>query len=244
VNTTAVREDRGGYRVTGEKHYVVNGTQADLVVTLVRTGSQPDTRMLKGCSFAVIDAHAEGISRTPQPMAGWRSADTARIDFKEVAIGEDCLLGEPGQALRQIMRAMNFERLAAGLSAVGGVRHCLDQLRGGISERRVGGAPLSRNSAIQHQVADLQSEFETVRQYAYHAAWLQSEGRLDSFAAATAKLRATELEMTAAERFVQYQGASGYLADSVAARVYRDAIGGTIGGGPSELMRRMIFELA
>src|SRR5215831_3315068 len=121
--------------------------------------------------------------------------------------------------------------------------HCLDQLRGGISERRVGGAPLSRNSAIQHQVAALQSDFETVRQYAYHAAWLQSEGKLDNFTAATVKLRATELEMAAAERFVQYQGARGYLADSDAARIYRDAIGGTIGGGASELMRRMIFEL-
>lgn len=243
VNTRAVPEG-DGYRVTGEKHYVVNGSQADLIVTLVHNGSQPDTRMLRGCSFAVIDAHADGISRSPQPMAGWRSADIAKIEFRDVAIGADCLLGAPGQALRQITQAMDFERLVAGLSAVGGVRHCLDRLCHGISERLVGGAPLSRNPAIQHRVADLQSEFETVRQYAYHVAWLHSEGRLDRFASATVKLRATELEMAAAESFVQFQGARGYLAESDAARIHRDAIGATIGGGASELLRRMIFELA
>ena len=243
IQTTAVRQPDGSYRISGGKHYVVNAMQADLIVVLVRTGLRPETRFLRGCSFAIIGGCSAGIVRRPQEMLGWRSADIGRLEFDDVLVAEDSFIGARGQALRQMTKAIDFERLVAGLLAVGGARYCLEQTRKSVNERRVGGTPLGRNSAIQHRLAEMQSDFELVCQYARHAAWLQSKGRLDRVTAAVVKLKATELSNSISVAFLQYEGAHGYLAESNAARVYRDSPGATIAAGASELMRQMVYDL-
>jgi acyl-CoA dehydrogenase len=243
ICTTAEQDRDGSYRVNGEKWYVANGSQADFFVTLVRTGA-PAGRVLSGASLLVIDAGSEGIHRRSQPMAGWHGADICRVEFADVAVSPACLLGRPGHALLQLMKALDFERLVAGLLAVGGVSHCLDLLQSYVDERHIRGAPLSANQIIRHQIADFYGDFEMLRHYAYHAAWLHSRGRLDSRTASILKLKATELAVAAAQKCVQYHGARGYLRESAAGRLYRDAIGGTIAGGASELLREAIYQYA
>jgi alkylation response protein AidB-like acyl-CoA dehydrogenase len=141
-----------------------------------------------------------------------------------------------------IVQALDFERLAAGLLALGGAQHTMRILDERIREHRVRDVPLSGHQAVRHRVADLSAELAVVRQYGYHAAWLQSQGRLDTHAASVLKLKATELAREAAQACAQLHGASGYLEDSVVARLYRDAIAGTIAAGASELVRDLIFE--
>lgn len=244
IRTTAKRHGDGSYRLNGEKAYVTNGSTADLIVTLARTDERASGRVLAGCSLLLVDSHASGVASVPQTMTGWRSGDIASIEFADVCVAENRILGRAGQALVQMMAALDFERLVAGLLAVGGVGYCIDLLAETVSGRQVRDAPLSANAAIRHQIAELESDYELVRHYAYHAARLQASGRLDSRTASILKLKATELAMVAARTCLQYQGARGYLRDSAAARLYRDAAGGCIAGGASELMREMIFELA
>jgi acyl-CoA dehydrogenase len=244
IRTTATRVADGSYRVSGEKWYVVNGSRAGFFVALVKTRQGPVGKALSGASLLLIDSDTDGISRRRQPMTGWDGADICRVEFADVAVPEDRLLGGRDQALLQLMQALDFERLVAGLLAVGGISYCLELLQGYVNERQVRDAPLSANQIVRHQLADFYSEFEILRHYAYHAAWLQSTGRLDTRTASILKLKATELAVTVAQKCVQYHGARGYLRESAAGRVYRDAIGGTIAGGASELLRETIYQYA
>jgi acyl-CoA dehydrogenase len=244
MRTTAEQSADGSYRVNGEKCYVVNGSQADFFVTLARTREAPVGKALSGASILIIDSANDGITRWPQPMTGWQGADICRIEFSDVAVPRDCLLGRRDSALLQLMHALNFERLVAGMLAVGGISHCLDVLQAYVSERQVQDAPLSANQVIRHQIADFFADFEILRHYAYHAAWLHSCGHLDTRTASILKLKATELAVAVAQKCVQYHGARGYLRDSVASRLYCDAIGATIAGGASELLRELIYEYA
>lgn len=241
--TIAKPHGSGGYSISGEKVYVTNGSTADFLVVLARTGRQPAHKVLSGVSLFLIDAHSRGIDRYPQPMLGWRSADIARVQFADVEVQEDRVLGRVNQALIHIMKALDFERLVAGLLALGGAGFCLDLLHKFVTEHHVGDRPLSANAAVRQEIAELDGEYHLIRQYAYHVAWLQSKGGLDTRSAAILKLKSTELAVAASHKCVRYQGAQGYLAESAAARIYRDAVAGTIAGGPSELMREMIFEL-
>jgi acyl-CoA dehydrogenase len=242
VCTTAELAADGSYRVTGEKSYVVNGSQADLFVTLARTRAAPVGKALSGVSILIIDGASDGIKRWPQPMAGWQGADICRIEFTDVAVSPHCLLGRRDSALLQLMHALNFERLVAGLLAVGGIAYCLDLLQEYVSERRIQDAPLSANQVIRHQISDFQGDFDMLRHYAYHAAWLHSCGQLDVRTASILKLKATELAVSVAQKCAQYHGAPGYLRESAASRLYVDAIGGTIAGGASELLRELIYQ--
>jgi acyl-CoA dehydrogenase len=244
VRTTAERAADGSYRINGEKCYVVNGSQADFFVTLARTREAPVGKALSGASILIIDSANDGIRRYPQPMAGWQGADICRIEFADVAVSPGCLLGQRDSALLQLMQALNFERLVAGLLAVGGISYCLDLLQAYVSERHIQDAPLSANQIIRHQVGDFYGDFEMLRHYAYHAAWLHACGRLDARTASILKLKATELAVVVAQKCVQYHGARGYLRDSVASRLYLDAIGATIAGGASELLRELIYQYA
>jgi acyl-CoA dehydrogenase len=97
----------------------------------------------------------------------------------------------------------------AGLLAVGGIAHCLDLLKEYVGERRIQDAPLSANQVIRHQISDFQGDFEMLRHYAYHAAWLHSRGHLDVRTASILKLKATELAVAVAQKCSQHHGARG-----------------------------------
>lgn len=243
LRTRAVPDEDQGYRVTGTKCHVANGSQAGFFVTLART--RPDRSGadgLTGASLLVVDADLPGVTRTAEPMLGWHAADICQVDFEDVPVPANRLLGRPERALLQLMRALDFERLVAGLLAVGGTIHCLDLLDAFVREHQVKGAPLSANQAVRHRIAELSSDLDLVRHYGYHAAWLHGQGLLDTRTASVLKLRATELAVAAAQACVQYHGARGYLENATAARLHRDALAGTIAGGPSELLRDLIFE--
>ncbi|MEV4441892.1 acyl-CoA dehydrogenase family protein [Streptomyces sp. NPDC049577] len=232
----------GGFRVDGRKCHVANGSGAGFFVTLVKTRRTSGDRGLSGASLLVIDADAPGVTRTPQPMTGWRSADVCRVDFDDVRVPANALVGRRDMALLHLMKALDFERLVAGLLAVGGVGYCLELLDGFVRRHRVKDVPLGSHQAVRHRVAELTGELELVRTYAYHAAQLHAQGRLDTRTASVLKLKATELAVSAAQACVQYHGARGYLEDAAAARLYRDAMAGTIAAGASELMRDMIYD--
>jgi alkylation response protein AidB-like acyl-CoA dehydrogenase len=234
----------GSYRVTGKKLYVTNGSAASFFVTLVKTGTGPAGKVLSQASLLVIDADLPGITRHEQPLLGWRSADVCTVEFADVLVPTSGLLGRRDRALTQLMKALDFERLVAGLLAVGGISYCLEQLRSFVRDHRIGDSPMSARQAIRQQVADLDCDFELISQYALYAARQQCLGRLDTRTASVLKLKSTELAVAAAEQCLRYHGARGYQRDSAVSRLYRDAIGGAIAGGVSELLRDMIYELS
>lgn len=241
---TVAEPDGGGWRVTGCKRYVANGMIADQLITLVRTGGGGARSGLAGANLLIIDGSAPGLRRTPVPLLGWHSAGVAHVELDGVAVPAGGLLGRPGRALLHLMAALDVERLVAGLLAVGGARHGLELLGRFVRDHRVRDAPLSANQAVRHRVADLAADLAVVRHFAYGAAAHQGRGRLDTATASIVKLKATELATAVAQACTQLQGAAGYEAGAVAARLLRDSAAGTIAGGASELLRDLIFESA
>lgn len=240
--TIADADGAGGYRLRGRKSFVANGSQAGYFIVLARTKATSTDRGLPGASLLLVDADAPGITRRPQPMLGWRAADITEIEFDDVPVAAGQLIGKPERALLYLVRALDFERLVAGLLAVGGVRYCLRLLKEFARSHRIGDTPLGSYQAVRHRIADLDAQLELVHGYAYQAATRQSLGQLDTKSASVLKLTATELAVTAAQVCVQYHGARGYLDEATTSRLYRDAMAGTIAAGANELLRDHIFE--
>lgn len=246
VRTRAEPDGTGGFLLCGRKLHVANGSQAGLIITLARVGrpagDAEHQRSLSGLALFAVDAEARGVTTIPEPMLGWRSADVCTVDFDAVHVPADAIIGKPGRTLIYLAQALEFERLVAGLLAVGGTAFCVSLLDEFTRSHRINGAALSVNQAVRHRVAELSADLALVEQYGRYAAQQHALGRLDSRVASILKLKATELAVTAAQACVQLHGARGYAADSAAARIYRDAAAGTIAAGPSELMRELVFE--
>jgi acyl-CoA dehydrogenase len=243
LETRAELRADGDYRVTGRKCYVTNGSQADFFITLVRTAPVSTSKVLSHASLLLIDAGLPGVTRHDQPLLGWRSADVCTVEFADVLVPASRLLDRPNRALGQLMKALDFERLVAGLLAVGGIGYCLELLRSFVRDHRIGDSPMNAKQSIRQQIAELDCNVELIRQYALYAARQQCLGRLDTRTATILKVKSTELAVTAAQQCLMYHGARGYQRDSAVSRLYRDAIGGTIAGGVGELLRDMIYEL-
>lgn len=229
-----------GFIVEGRKRYIANGSRASLIVTLVRSGE--GTHALGNSSLLLIDDDCPGLTRTAHPMLGWHSADICDLSFNKMRVPTDNLLGKSGKALLYLMQGLDFERLVAGLLALGGAHHSIRLLNSFIRQHQIQGGRLSDKQAIQHRLADLISEQQLLQHYAYQVAWQHSKGKLDTRSACILKLRATELALSAAQACAQLHGAQGYQLDCEVARLYRDAMAGTIAAGASELMRDMIFD--
>lgn len=234
------RPSADGFIVEGGKRYIANGSRAALIVTLVRSGE--GQHALGNSSMLLIDGDSPGLLRTARPMLGWSSADVCDLDFSQVAVPACNVLGKSGKALLYLMQGLDFERLVAGLLALGGANHSIRLLDGFVRQHQVQGSPLGDKQSVRHRLADLIGEQQILRHYAYQVAWQHSKGQLDTRSACILKLRATELALSAAQACAQLHGARGYQLNCEVARVYRDAMAGTIAAGASELMRDLIFD--
>jgi acyl-CoA dehydrogenase len=235
---TSARRDGDSFVVNGSKTFITNGAEGDFFTTAVRTGSEPDA---SGISLLVIDADTPGV-RVASRLAklGWHSSDTAELVFEDARVPAENLIGEQGSGFYQIMESFALERLCAAVIAVGSADVALEETLRYMSERKAFGKPLNRFQALRHRIADLAAELEAARQLAYHTAWLMERGDRAVRESAMAKLVCTELGKRVADECLQLFGGYGFMEEYAVARFYRDARGGTITAGTSEIMREII----
>lgn len=238
--------DGDGYRLSGSKTMVVNGSYADYYVIVCRT-SDPSSDSTgrsrpSGLSLLVVDAGCPGVTVAPQATLGWHSAGIATLTFDDVRVPGDNLIGRPGGGFYLLMYGLQHERLAAAAMAVGGTEYCLQVLIDQLRSRSVQGHRLAEFQAVRHRLAALATEAVAARELVAHAARAFDSASLPVAECSMAKVYATELAARAADACLQLHGSAGYLADSVAARLLRDSRAATIAAGPTEVMYDLIAD--
>ena len=93
---------------------------------------------------------------------------------------------------------------------------------------------------LRHRFAGLVAEVEAARQLAYHTAWLLERGETAMRESAMAKLICTELHKRVTDECLQFFGGYGFMEEYPIARLWRDARGGTITAGTSDIMREIV----
>lgn len=236
--------DGDDYVLDGTKRFVANGTLADFVVVAARTdpGPAPGRRGGGGVTLFVVDAPTPGLRASPLDALGWHACDLAELRFEGVRVPAAQRIGQRGQGFVYLMRCLQLERLAAGVLAIGGADACLDHAWRYLKGREVFGQTLSRFPAVRQGLAELVVELEAARHLAWYAAWRLQVGDLAVAECSMAKLKGTEIACRIALECLQLQGAQGYLADSPAARMARDAQAATLAGGASAMMRDIVAE--
>lgn len=244
MQTSAVKEG-DDFLVSGSKAFVVNGTGADFYIVAVRTSAQGGMRQRNGAgiSLILVDAAAPGVTSKRVETMGWHCADTAQLLFDNVRVPATHVIGRVDSGFFYLMQCFQLERLAAAVLALGGADACIEELRRRLATRKAFGGTLAQFQVLRHRMADLYTELYATRELVYKTAWLYSRGDLPVKECSMAKLKATELSNRLAAECMQLHGAHGYLAESAAARMYRDTPVGTLGAGTSEIIRDIIAEL-
>lgn len=236
IQTSAERVE-GGWELIGEKTYISNGGIADFYLTFARTGEDEGAR---GLSAFIVPANSPGLEVAeridviaPHPLA--------RLNYCKVRVGDEALIGEPGEGFRIGMETLNLFRVTVGAAALGLARRALDEAIAYATGRRLGEGTLADNAVTQARLADMATAIDSSALLIYRAAWQQDVGGADNRrAAAMAKLHATEAAGQVIDQAVQMHGGAGVTRGVKVEELYRDIRALRIYEGASEVQRQII----
>jgi alkylation response protein AidB-like acyl-CoA dehydrogenase len=233
--TTAERVD-GGWRISGSKQWITNGSFAGTFLLFART--DPARSGPRGVSAFVLDAEHVQVTREEEKL-GLNSSSTADL-VVDAEVPEDRLLGEEHRGFRIAMATLDGGRIGIGAQAVGIAQAAYDVARRYALERRAFGQRIGDFQAIQHKLADMATEIDAARLLVHRAAWAKDGGLPHTAEGAKAKLFASETARRQTAEAIQILGGYGYTKDFPVERYYRDAKITEIYEGTSEIQRLVI----
>jgi alkylation response protein AidB-like acyl-CoA dehydrogenase len=201
----AGERDGDGFRLSGEKLYVPDAGNADLLVVAFRTGTAREA-----VSLAVVEADATGVEARHSPGMDLTKR-LGRLRLDGVRIGGDALLGKPGAAWPPLARALDQGACAVTAEAVGAAQALLDLTVGYAQQREQFGQPIGRFQGVKHPLAEMYVDIESFRSLAYFAAWALDESVEQApLAVSRAKAYASEVFPRIGIDCVQLHGGIGY----------------------------------
>lgn len=240
IQTTA-RKDGKGYVLNGSKMYITNGTQADFLTLLARTGEEPGYHSF---SLFVVPTDLPGftVSRKLDKL-GIRISDTAELFFDNVRIPASNLIGKENEGFIYQMMQFQHERFSLLPFACTAARDIVDMTLEHIRQREVFGKPLVARQVLRHRLVDWLTEIEGLQQLIYHIVRMKEAGLDATREISMGKLIASQMLMKVADGCLQMYGGLGFMNEMLISRYYRDARGLAIGGGADEVMREVIAKM-
>jgi len=240
IRTRAVA-DGDDWVINGRKLYITNGTQADWVCLLARTGDEGGYR---GMSLIIVPTDTPGfsVSRKLRKL-GNHSSDTAELMLDDVRVPRANTIGPEGMGFILQMQQFQRERLVGAITSYAGMEKTVRDTIAYTRQRCTFGRPLIDNQVIHFRMAELLTEIEMLKQFCYAAAEKMIEGEDVTRMASMAKLKAGRLAREVADSCLQYYGGMGYMEETRISRAFRDSRLLSIGGGADEVMLGIIAKL-
>jgi butyryl-CoA dehydrogenase len=244
VASITTRAERRGdrYVLNGNKMFITNGPIADVAVVYAKTDKD-----LKhaGISAFIVEKGTPGFSAGKNLVKmGVRSSHTSELVFQDCQIPQENLLGQEGAGFNMAMQTVEWDRSTIMAPFVGGMAYALKRCIAYAKERRQFGRPIAEYQAIKHKLANIKIFIEAARSLIYRIAWCKDQGRpLNHLEAAVAKLFIGDWSLGPANDAVTLHGGYGYCHEYDVERNFRDSRLAPIGGGTSEITKRIIAKL-
>jgi alkylation response protein AidB-like acyl-CoA dehydrogenase len=237
VTTAAVR--RGDhYVLNGQKTFITNGINADLVVVVAKTDPEQGAR---GISLLVVERGMVGFERGRNlDKIGLKAQDTAELFFRDVEVPVANLLGVEGRGFAHLMENLPQERLSIAVVAVAACETVFAETLRYVREREAFGRSIGQFQNTRFVLAEIATEIEIARHHVDRCVVELNAGRLTATDAAQAKWWTTELQQRAIDRCLQLHGGYGYMSEYPVAQAFLDSRVQTIYGGTTEVMKEII----
>lgn len=239
VSMKLAAEKRGDrYVLNGNKMWITNGPDADVLVVYAKTDLSAGPR---GISAFIIEKGFKGFS-TAQKLdkLGMRGSNTCELVFEDCEVPAENLLGTEGKGVNVLMSGLDYERVVLAGGPLGIMAACLDVVVPYVHERKQFDQPIGEFQLMQCKLADMYVTFNASRAYVYAVAAACDRGETTRKDAAGCILYSAEKATQMALQAIQSLGGNGYINDYPTGRLLRDAKLYEIGAGTSEIRRMLI----
>ncbi|GAA0947749.1 acyl-CoA dehydrogenase family protein [Nonomuraea longicatena] len=238
IRTTAVR-DGDHYVLNGQKTFITNGINADLVVVVAKTDPDAGAR---GTTLLMVERGMDGFTRGRNlDKIGLKAQDTAELSFDDVRVPVANRLGPAeGEGFIQLMGNLPQERLSIAVVAVAAAEAVLEETIEYCRTREAFGRSLGKFQNTRFVLAEVATEVEIARHYVDKCILALNAGQLSAVDAAKAKWWTTELQNRVIDRCLQLHGGYGYMMEYPVAKAWLDSRVQTIYGGTTEIMKEII----
>ena len=223
VNTTAVK-DGDSFVINGSKIFITNGgPRAGFYSVLCQTDPHA-TPGYRGMSLILVEADRPGVSTTDVgTKMGIRMMDTAEVNFSNVRVPLDNLIGEENKGFYHVLHFFDESRILIAAQALGTAQGAFDRALAHVTSREQFGKKISQFQVTQHKLADMATKIEMARLIVYKAAWNFDQKGIDPKLTSMAKMAAARVAVEVCDEAIQLLGGYGYMQEYEVERFARDA---------------------
>jgi len=232
--TKATRTESGGYKISGSKMWITNSMEADFFIVFANLAPE---KKYKGITAFIVEKGTKGFSiAKKEKKLGIKASSTCVINFDDVEIPAENLLGEEGHGYKYAIGLLNEGRIGIAAQMTGLALGAFENAAGyAWNDRKQFGQLIGEFQGMQHQFAQAWVEICAARALVYNAARKKEAGEDFVMDAAMAKLYASQVAGKVSGQAVEWMGGMGFVREGLAEKYFRDAKIGAIYEGTSNI---------
>lgn len=242
LKTTADKSSDGSYyTINGSKMWISNAEHAGVFLVMANVDTSAG---YKGITCFVVDKNTTGLEvGRKEDKLGIRASSTCPVNFENLKVPSDCILGDIGSGYKYAIEILNEGRIGIGAQMVGLAQGTYNVAMPYLWQRKQFGKHIGDFQGMEHQYANTAVDIETARLLVYNAARLKESGQPFIKEAAMAKLHCARVAEETASKCIEWLGGIGFTKDLPCEKFYRDAKIGSIYEGTSNIQLQTIAKL-
>ncbi|MDF1731668.1 MULTISPECIES: acyl-CoA dehydrogenase family protein [unclassified Minwuia] len=237
IKTTALK-DGNELVVNGQKTFITNGWNADVVIVVAKTDPEKGA---KGTSLVMVERGDSGFEKGRRlKKLGMKAQDTSELFFDNVRIPADRILGEEGKGFVYLMQELAWERIQVAISAAAAMEAAVEMTVEYCKERKAFGQPLLEFQNTRFKLAEMKTIAQVARTFVDECLSKVLVNELDAETASMAKLWTSDMQNKVIDECLQLHGGYGYMWEYPITRMYADARVQRIYAGTNEIMKEII----
>lgn len=228
----------GGYILNGEKRLITLAPVADVV--LVFANANPKLGRWGVSAFLVEKGPDSFVASPTRDKMGMRTVPFGELKFENCFVPEGNRLGAEGAGFSILNHSLEYDRCCILASQLGAMERLLEETIKYAQERKQFGKPIGQFQSVSNRIVDMKLRLETSRLLLYKVAWLKKTGKPATLETALLKLQLSESFIASSLDAIRSYGGNGYLTDFEVERNLRDAVGGVLYAGTSDIQRNII----
>ncbi|KAF8362371.1 acdh-12 [Pristionchus pacificus] len=241
VRSTARKSDDGShYILNANKIYISNGGFADVFTVFAQMPiKQADGTTKNKVTAFIVERGFGGITNgPPEKKMGIKGSNTAVVDFENVKIPKENLLGAEGEGFKIAMNILNNGRFGIPAAMTGAMKHCIKKTIDHVTTREQFGSKLEEYGNVQEKLANMIAKQYACESILYILASNMDRGIQDyQLEAAIAKVFTSECAWFTCDEAIQVHGGMGFMKETGLERVLRDLRIFRIFEGANDIMR-------